>query len=148
MDKGTTPSINFGKFGGPMYIYGQMKKGDITLQQVEKQQKDFKKELNKITSGNPKHKSNSQLYVMENAKNLYNSRQKIIDLLNDNSRIRSEAIYKSKQNETKGTGLKILTPKQMLQRLPIALAQVKAGNNSESLLNKIRQIVYSLYQSK
>ena len=44
--------------------------------------------------------------------------------------------------------LKILAPKQMLQRLPIALAQVKAGNNSESLLNEIRQIVYSLYQSK
>ena len=41
--------------------------------------------------------------------------------------------------------LKILTSKQMLQRLPIALAQVKAGNNSESLLNEIRQIVYSLY---
>ena len=36
----------------------------------------------------------------------------------------------------------------MLQKLPIALAQVKAGNNSESLLNEIRQIVYSLYQSK
>ena len=51
-------------------------------------------------------------------------------------------IYKSK----KGIGLKILTPKQMLQRLPIALAQ--AGNNSEKLLNEIRQIVYSLYQSK
>ena len=46
------------------------------------------------------------------------------------------------------TGLKIITPKQMLQRLPIALAQVKAGNNSESLLNEIRQIVYSLYQPK
>ena len=36
----------------------------------------------------------------------------------------------------------------MLQRLPIALAEVKAGNNWESLLNEIRQIVYSLYQSK
>ena len=36
----------------------------------------------------------------------------------------------------------------MLQRLPIALAQVKSGNNSENLLNEIRQIVYSLYQSK
>ena len=47
-----------------------------------------------------------------------------------------------------GTGLKILTSKQMLQRLPIALAQVKAGNNSENLLNKIRQIVCCLYQSK
>ena len=47
-----------------------------------------------------------------------------------------------------GKGLKTLTPKQMLQWLPVALAQVKASNNSQSLLNKIRQIVYSLYQSK
>ena len=47
-----------------------------------------------------------------------------------------------------GTGLKILSPKQMLQRLPIALAQIKAGNNLESLLNEIKQIVYYLYQSK
>ena len=56
----------------------------------------------------------------------------------------SEAKYKVKYGE----GRKILTPKQMLQRLPIALAQVKAGNNSENVLNEIRQIVYSLYQSK
>ena len=55
---------------------------------------------------------------------------------------------KVKQDETKGTGLKILTPIQILQRLPTALAQVKAGNNSEKLLNEIRQIVYSLHQSK
>ena len=42
----------------------------------------------------------------------------------------------------------MLTPKQMLQRVPITLTQVKPGNNSESLLNEIREIVYSLYQSK
>ena len=59
-----------------------------------------------------------------------------------------DASHEAKQNEIIGTGLKILTPKQMLQRLPIALAQVKACNNSENLLNEIRQIVYSLYQSK
>ena len=59
-----------------------------------------------------------------------------------------DASYEAKQDETKGTGLKILTPKQMLQRLTIALAQAKAGKNSESLLNEIRKIVYSLYQSK
>ena len=88
------------------------------------------------------------MLTIKNIKNLYDSRQKIINLLNDNSKTRSEAIYKSKQNETKRKGLKILTPKQMLQRLPIPLAQVKAGNNSENLLNEIRQIVYSLYQSK
>ena len=60
----------------------------------------------------------------------------------------SDANYKAKQNETKGKEIKILIPKEMLQRLPIALAQVKAGNNSENLLNEIRQIIYSLYQSK
>ena len=60
----------------------------------------------------------------------------------------SDANYNAKQNETKGKGLKILTPKQMIQRLPIALAQVKADNNSENLLNEIRQIVYFLYRSK
>ena len=60
----------------------------------------------------------------------------------------SDAKYNAKQNKTKGTGHKILSPKQMLHRLPIALAQVKAGNNWENLLDEIRQIVYSLYQSK
>ena len=45
-------------------------------------------------------------------------------------------------------GLKILIPKKMLQRLPTSLAQIKAGNNSEILLNEIMQIAYSLYQSK
>ena len=53
-----------------------------------------------------------------------------------------------KKGETKGKGLKMLTHKQMLQRLPIDLTRVKTGNNSESLFNEIRQIIYSLYQSK
>ena len=75
-------------------------------------------------------------------------RQKIIDLFNSYSKIKSESIYRSKQNEIEGKGLKILTPKQMLQILPIAIAQVKVGNNLESLLNEIRQVIYSLYQSK
>ena len=46
------------------------------------------------------------------------------------------------------SNLKKLSPKQMLERLPIAHAQVKAGNTSENLLNGIRQIIYSLYQEK
>ena len=49
--------------------------------------------------------------------------------------------YKKKQGK-QGKSLKILSPKQMLQRLPIALAQVKAGNTSENLLNKMRQIFF------
>ena len=66
-------------------------------------------------------------------------------MFDDYARNMSRNIYDSKQE---GTGLKILTPKQMLQKLPISLTQIKAGNYSQSLLNKIRQIVYSLYQSK
>ena len=56
----------------------------------------------------------------------------------------SEAKYRS----VHGIGLNILTPKEMLQTLPIALAQVKAENTSENLLNEIRQIIYSLYWAK
>ena len=77
---------------------------------------------------------------------LYNARKDAIKFYDYYSLMMSEA--KPKAKAPKGTRLNILTPKQMLQRLPIALAQVKAGNNSESLSNEIRQIVYSLYQSK
>ena len=50
--------------------------------------------------------------------------------------------------QQQGQGLKILTPSQMLRRLPISLAQLKAGNNSEKLKNKIRQLLYSFQRSK
>ena len=70
--------------------------------------------------------------------------RKVIKLFDDYSRIVSEAIYKSKYGE----GLKMLTPKQMLQGLPIALAQVTAGNISDNVLNEIRQIIYPLYRTK
>ena len=58
------------------------------------------------------------------------------------------SLKKAAEEPTKDKGLKILTPKQMLQRLPTGLAQVKAGNGSESLLNEIKQIFCFLYQSK
>ena len=63
--------------------------------------------------------------------NLYESRESVIQMFNDYARHKSRRIYELKH----GTALKILTSKEMLQRLSIALAQLKAGNNSESLLN-------------
>ena len=54
----------------------------------------------------------------------------------------------AERRKQKGQELKILTPNQMLSRLPISLAQSKAGNNSEKLKNEIRQLLYSLYRSK
>ena len=86
--------------------------------------------------------------MINNLNKFYNSREELSNFFIDYIEMLSDANCDSKQNETKGTGLKILTSKKMLQRLPIALAQVKAGNNSESLLNEIRQIVYYLYESK
>ena len=65
-------------------------------------------------------------------------------MFNDHSMNMCRNISYSKQ----GKGIKILSPKQILQRLPKGLAQIKANNNSKRLLNEIRQIVYSLYQSK
>ena len=53
-------------------------------------------------------------------------------------------ILKAKIKAAEDKGLKILTPKQMLQILPIALAQVKVGNNPEKFFNEIRQVVYSV----
>ena len=76
---------------------------------------------------------------------LYKARNESVKFYDDYSLMMSKGKSKAKQNEVKGTGLKTLTPKQMLQRLSIALAQVKAGNNSENLLNENRQIIYSLY---
>ena len=86
--------------------------------------------------------------MINNLKTFYNSREEIVNVFRDCIEILSDANYDSKQNKTEGTRLKILTPQKMRQRLLIALSKVKAGNNSESLLNKIKKIVCSLYQSK
>ena len=59
-----------------------------------------------------------------------------------------EEILKSNGQSQPGKGLKILTPNQMLNRLPISLTQLEARNNSEKLKNEIRQLLYSLYRSK
>ena len=59
-----------------------------------------------------------------------------------------EKIFKFNEQNQQGQGIKILTPQQMLNRLPIALVQLKAGNNSNKLKNEIRQLLYSLYRSK
>ena len=65
----------------------------------------------------------------------------------DMSELESEESAAERKHQP-GKGLKILTPDQMLRRLPITLAQLIAGNNSEKLKNEIRQLLYSLYRSK
>ena len=129
---------------GPNYIFKSIHNGDIALKHVGKEQIEFKSAIGEMKKGNPRHKSPKQIQAISNIQNLYKSRLEALKLFNDFDRNMSENIYKSKH----GTGLKILTPKHIPQRFPIALAQIKGGNNSESLLNEIREIAYSFYQSK
>ena len=79
-----------------MYISGYIKNGETILQDAEEEQKKIKNDLREITSGNPKNKSQKQSYTIKNVRTLYDLRQKIIDLLNDNAKIRSEAKIKTK----------------------------------------------------
>ena len=117
-----------------------MKEGDITLEKAEEKQKEFKSDLNEISKR--RYKPENEKSSIKNIKTLYKSREKVTKLFDNYSGIASEAKYGTKYGE----GLKILTPKHMLQR--IAPTQVKAGNTSENLLNEIRQIIYSLYRAK
>ena len=138
-------SISFIDFKAPLHIFKDIYDEDRTLENIEKEQIKFIKYLGHIKQGSPKNRSREQEKTINNIKNLYESREKVIQLFNDFAKNMSQNIYDSKQ---KGTGLKTLTPNQMLKRLPIALAQIIADNNSENLLNEIRQIAYSLYRSK
>ena len=118
--------------------------GKISRTDVKNNQEKSKSYLGEIKKGNNKRKLKEQKDVLYDIETLYKARNEAIKFYDDYSLIMSEAKIKA----TKGKGFKILTPKQMLQRLPIVLAQVKAGNNSESLLNETRKLVYSLHQSK
>ena len=94
-----TPGIrptNFIEFRGPLHIFFFKKNGDKTMQAAEKGEIKLISKLDEITSGNSKHKLENQKDTIENAQNLYNSRQKAIGLFNDYSKIRYDNIYETK----------------------------------------------------
>ena len=82
--------------------------------------------------------------MLANSNIFFNVRNEAIKIIENIGAKIIETKRKAKQEK----GIKLLTLKQILQRLLLVLAQVKAGDNSEKLLNEIRQVVYSLYQSK
>ena len=137
--------VTFYEYMDSKELLKEIRSSQIRFSQTKNKQNDF---LNKLTNIKIGRKTLEQEKIINNLKKFYYSRQEVINFFRDFTEMLSDANYKAKQNETKGKRLQILTPKQMLQRLPIALAQVKAGNNSGNLLNEIRQIIYSLYQSK
>ena len=142
---GPTKSVGFYEYKNSKELFNAIRNNQIKFSEVKNKQNEFLNKLSNIKIGK---KTPEQKEVINNLEKFYLSREEVINFFRDYIEILSDANYDAKQNKTEGKGLKILTPKQMLQRLPIALAQLKAGNNSKTLLNEIRQIVYSSYQSK
>ena len=140
-----TKDVSFYEYMDSKELFNSIKYNKINFNDMIKRQSGFLNKLSIVKIGN---KTLKQKETIGNLEKFSLSREEAISFFRDYGKLVLYAAQKSKQNETEGKGLKILTPKQMLQRLPIALAQVKAGNDSENLLNDIRQIVYSLYQSK
>ena len=120
--------------------YQNLRDGNINPRKVSKNQINIKSDLGKIKKGNSSFKSKEQISVIQKHWQFFALREKIIDFL--------EIILFWYLKVKHKKGLKLLTPKQMHQRLPIALAKVKVGNTSEYLLNEICQILYSLYHAK
>ena len=135
--------FDFAGLKDPITFLDEIKKGKMSLEEAKNYQQNYLDYLNIIGKGN---ESADQKNTLANINILFNARNSAIKFIKDYGSMILEAKKLAKEQE--GTGVKILTPNQMLKRLPIALAQIKASNNSESLLNEIRQIVYSLYLSK
>ena len=127
---------------------------NLMLQKAEDNQQELEILINKLNNNyNPRNqtkiKENND--TLKSAKRMFFIKEDIIRAYEidttDMPDLETEE-YAAERRNKKGKGLKILTPNQMLSRLPISLAQLKEGNNSEKLKNEIRQLLYSLYQSK
>ena len=113
----------------------------MRLEKAEEKRKEFKSNINEIIVGSKK--SKDQIRTLKILEHFTNHEKKLLSHL-----MIIISLYLKLNKAKRREGLKILTPKQILQRLPVSLAQLKAGNISENLLNEIRQIIYSLYQNK
>ena len=126
---GTTKDACFYENMDSKEPFNELKDNGIGFNDAQENKKELLKKINEVKIGG---KNSEQDKVVNNLGNFYKSRE-VLDFFRDYTKMFFDASYKAKQDETQGTGLKILTPKQMLQRLLIALAQVEAGNNSENL---------------
>ena len=142
--KATNITYDFRKFKTIRAFGNEIRNNVIDIDTANEKQNELLEYVTKFRRGtkpnNPESKKLRE-YDLDSAKALLEGREMVL------TAFRSGIFQKSEESQ-EGEGVKILTPNQMLKRLPIALAQVKASNNSESLLNEIRQTVYSLYRSK
>ena len=124
---GSTKDVSFYEYKDSKELFNMIKNSQIKFSKAKNKQNEFLKKLNEVKMGK---KTIGQKEMINNLEKFYKSKEEVINLFRDYIEMLSDANYDARKNETEGTGLKILTPKQMLQRLQIALAQVKAGNNS------------------
>ena len=133
-----TNDVSFYEYRDSKELFNGIIDNQINLDDALKRQNKLLRKISNVKIGK---KTDNKKKVINNLENFYISKEEIINFYRDYGKMVLDAAYKSKQNETEGKGLEILTPKQMLQRLTIAVAL-------ESLLNEIRQIIYFLYESK
>ena len=133
-----TNDVSFYESRDSKELFNGITDNQINLDDALKRQNKLLRKISNVKMGK---KTDNKKKVINNLENFYISKEEIINFYRDYGKMVLDAACKSKQNETEGKGLEILTPKQMLQRLTIAVAL-------ESLLNEIRQIIYFLYESK
>ena len=115
---GPTKDVSFYEYMDSKEFFNAIRDNKIGFSEAKNKQNYF---LNKLTNIKIGRKTLEQEKIINNLERFYVSRQEVINFFGDYTEMFSDANYRAKQNETKGTGLKILTPKQMLQGLPIAL---------------------------
>ena len=167
---------HFNKFTLPLKFATKIYHHDLTLQEAKNNQEDFEILINKLNNDYNPRKNQIKLKekddTLKSAKKLFIIRGKITNAFSEGifpyidgfqaekesdeetdkeldtkiiPELESEESAAERWNQ-EGEGVKILTPNQLLSRLPISLAQLKAGNNSEKLRNEIRQLLCSLYR--
>ena len=133
--------LDFQQFKTVRYFRDSIYNGKINIKEAEKKQNNRFENIVSFNKSGPKSKKDKEnkQTTLDNINALYEGRELILNTFRSGT---------FPMKEKQGKGLKIITPKEILQRLLIAIAQVKAGNTSENLSNEIRQIIYSLFRAK
>ena len=130
--------------------------GKINTKKARDMFNDIAEDVNKLNKLKPTESIKKSVPIFKQLEEIFmgsKADDEVDDEVDDESDDKSEdetdmPEFAAQRREQEGQGLKILIPQQMLSRLPISLAQLKTGNNSQKLKNEIRQLLYSLYRSK
>ena len=117
---GPTKDVSFYECKDSKELFSAIRNNQSKFSEAKKKQKEFLNKLSNIKIG--KKTAEQKKKIIDNLNRFYSSREEVINFFRDYIKMLSDANYDAKQNKTKGKGHKVLTPTQMLQRLPIALA--------------------------